>query len=112
MPSISKKNLIFLALGASLVFLYHLQWVKSNEINTSKLIKNFREIYETQKGITESYESILQKLSYCSVSPDDPHCSFDEVFNLAKESTEIRNKLILRLNDLNNSTETMITEFD
>lgn len=111
MPILDKKNLIFLALGAFLMFIYHWNWVKTNETNTSKLIKNFKETYETQRGITESYEAILQKLSYCSASPDDYSCSFDEVYNLAKDSTEIRNKLIDRLEILNKETEVIMVKF-
>lgn len=111
MPILDKKNLIFLALGAFLMYIYHWNWVQTNETNTNKLIRNFKETYETQRGITESYEAILQKLSYCSVSYDDPHCSFDEVFNLAKESTEIRNELIGRLEILNEETEVIMVKF-
>lgn len=109
-----RKELIITAafiLGAFLMFVYHWNWVKTNEANTKELIKNFQDIYQTQRGITESYEAILQKLSYCSISPDDPTCSFDEVFNLAKDSTEIREDLIERLNDLNKQTEAIMYRF-
>lgn len=111
----SKRDLkiavVAFIIGVGLMYLYHLSAVKENRDNTNLLISNFNETYETQRGITESYETILHKLSFCSVSSDDPSCSFDEMFNLAKDSTDVREDLVNHLNDLNQETQVIMAKF-
>jgi hypothetical protein len=103
--------LVACIIGAVAMYLYTLSSTKETEKNTELLISNFHETYETQKGITESYEAILHKLSYCSVESNDASCSFDEVFTLAKDSTEIRNDLIEKLSKLDTETEAIIRNY-
>lgn len=110
MQILSKQNLLFLVIGMLLMFIYHVNSVKTNEDNTSKLINNFRDTYETQRGVAESYEVILTKLSYCSFNIEESSCSFDEMLKLAKISSESREDLINQLTELNKETETLISK--